>query len=179
MTKGNEEKRYVGKTDEELSPDGIRNLKEINDFHVDVVYSSPMKRCLQSAEILFPKAAHKICEQIKECDFGMFEYKNFSELRHNEEYIKWLDSGGKSDFPMGENLNVFKKRCIDGFLRIVKNSDKNKFENIAIVTHGGVIMAVFEKFADGNFYDWQIKNGEGLSAEFDMAKSSLHNIERL
>lgn len=177
MTKGNEEKRYVGKTDENLSENGINKLKN-KKFDVDAVYSSPMKRCVQTAKILFPNKNIITCELIAECDFGCFEYKNYEELKNDSIYITWLESYGESGFPEGEDTKAFKKRSVDGFLKIVKDADFKKYKKIAIVTHGGVIMSIFEKFTDSDFYNWQLKNGEQITADFYCDEMILKNIER-
>ena len=50
MTKGNEEKRYIGTTDEDLSPSGVRALLEAKEAgrypKADLLYISPMRRCV-------------------------------------------------------------------------------------------------------------------------------------
>ena len=57
-TKGNLEKRYIGRTDEDLCGEGIKKLKE--DTYAGIyppaqaVFSSPMKRCLSTAECIYP-----------------------------------------------------------------------------------------------------------------------------
>ncbi|MCI1958577.1 MAG: histidine phosphatase family protein [Clostridia bacterium] len=178
MTKGNEERRYVGKTDENLSGNGISLLKNIVRTGVDAVYSSPMKRCIQTAEILFPKKRINVCELIAECDFGCFEYKNYEELKNDDKYISWLKSNGKLGFPCGEDTNEFKKRCVEGFLNIAKDAYNKNYNKIAVVTHGGVIMSIFERFTDTDFYNWQLKNGEYITADFDYSEMILKNIER-
>jgi alpha-ribazole phosphatase len=47
------------------------------------------------------------------------------------------------------------------------------------VVHGGTIMSVMEKYAvpKGNYYDFQVKNGQGYITEFDGEKIKvLENI---
>ena len=55
MTKGNEEKRYVGRTDEPLSRRGREQILQKKTDGVyppaGAVWSSPMRRCLQTAEL--------------------------------------------------------------------------------------------------------------------------------
>ena len=60
---------------------------------------SPMKRCIQTAELIYPK--NQITQEVllKECDFGIFEGKTYEELKDREEYQAWLDSGGTIAFP--------------------------------------------------------------------------------
>ena len=57
MTKGNKEKRYIGTTDESLCLEGIQLLEERKGMYPEVtyVYVSPMKRCVQTAEIIYPE----------------------------------------------------------------------------------------------------------------------------
>ena len=86
MTKGNKEKRYIGTTDESLCLEGIQLLEERKGMYPEVtyVYVSPMKRCVQTAEIIYPKmmkaGAYSCNEKLRECDFGLFENHNYIEL---------------------------------------------------------------------------------------------------
>ena len=79
ITKGNLKKRYLGTTDEELCQEGIDLLEEKKDEFakkdVSIVFSSPMKRCLQTAKTLFPKHEIIVIPELSECDFGIFEIK--------------------------------------------------------------------------------------------------------
>ena len=54
-TKGNEERRYIGRTDEDITKKSEEYLKAVKVFDVNAVFSSPLKRCVRTAEILFPK----------------------------------------------------------------------------------------------------------------------------
>ena len=57
MTKGNQEHRYVGTTDEGLLPEEKERLQARAadmDFHPSVVFVSPARRCRETAACLFP-----------------------------------------------------------------------------------------------------------------------------
>ena len=105
-TYGNTLGRYIGTTDEELCEEGreaLKRLKAGRDFAAarpDVVYASPLKRCVQTAEILFPEIPVKLVPDLRECDFGAFENKNYKELSGNAAYQAWIDSGGTLTFPV-------------------------------------------------------------------------------
>ena len=79
-TLSNKEGRYLGKTDETLSPDGIGALeKSVADRSyptADVLFSGPMKRCLETAQILYPGQTPIIIPEWTEMDFGAFEGHN-------------------------------------------------------------------------------------------------------
>lgn len=159
LTKGNIEKRYIGTTDEDLCSQGIYAVKAREYPYAERIISSPMKRCIQTAEIIYNNMDIEIADDLRECDFGDFENKNFEELKNNPQYIKWLDSMGKLPFPNGEAHGNFCVRCCRCFEKIIM---ENNAKSTAFVIHGGTIMAILERYAGKSFYDWQIKNGQWL-----------------
>lgn len=169
-TKGNINKKYIGTTDESLCSEGIEELKNKKYFKPEIVYSSPMKRCIETSEIIFPKIKPVIIENLKECDFGEFENKNYIELSDNENYQKWIDSNGTLPFPDGETIKEFKERTIKGFLEAVKDAEKKNIKNAAFVVHGGTIMAVLDRFSNPHkdYYSWQVKNCCGYSVSSEI-----------
>ena len=55
MTAGNREKRYVGcHTDEDLCEEGIAQIQSNEYPRVDRLYVSPLKRCITTAELIYP-----------------------------------------------------------------------------------------------------------------------------
>lgn len=160
-TKGNQEKRYVGSTDEWLLPEERERLQQLSVPEIDCLYVSPMKRCRETADILFPNMQQTVIEDFRECDFGMFEYKNYIELSGKEEYQRFIDTNGESGFPGGETRTEFQDRCCEAFENIMK---REKRERIGLVVHGGTIMALLDRYSNPHkdYYEWQIGNGEGL-----------------
>ncbi len=152
-TKGNKLRRYIGITDEDIAgADCLRG----NYPPCDTVISSPMKRCLQTAELLYPNQVPIICDKLRECDFGDFENKSYEDLKDDTRYAKWLESGGELPFPNGEARADFIKRSVDGFFELLPERG-----TAAYVIHGGNIMAIMRSLFGGGFYDYQVKNGCG------------------
>jgi len=62
-------------------------------------------------------------------------------------------------FPGGESRADFAKRCVDAFEKLKESGS----EDTALIVHGGTIMAIMERYAmpKGDYYDFQVKNGEG------------------
>ena len=57
QTAGNRLRRYIGVTDQPLSPEGIEAAnRHAKDLTLDRVYVSPLTRARQTAAILFPNA---------------------------------------------------------------------------------------------------------------------------
>lgn len=168
-TKGNLEKRYIGRTDEEILP--IINIGTHQYEPISAVYTSEKKRCIQTANLIYPSVKKITVSDINECDFGDFEGKTYEELKNNNFYQEYISSGGKKSPPNGENIYNFKKRCYNGYKFIIDDAKNKGYENIAVVTHGGVIMTIFEKYSNVNdFYFWQIPNLGFIKSEIDEEK---------
>ena len=104
LTQGNLERRYTGcRTDEPLCPQGAEALRARTFPPAARVFASPMKRCLETAAILYPGAPVEIIDDFRECDFGAFENQNYAGLSRRADYRAWLDSGGELPFPQGES----------------------------------------------------------------------------
>ena len=166
-TQGNAEKRYIGRTDEPLSDEGSSELRNICYPPCDILAASPMKRCLMTADIIYPDMEKLICPELIEIDFGRFEGKNYIELSGDEDYQKWIESGGTLPFPDGEDVNSFKKRCIDGFIRLYNELPHDC--KLSLIVHGGTIMSLMERFLlpPCSYYDNQCGNGHGYIVDFD------------
>ncbi len=162
QTIGNMEKRYIGVTDEELYVIPERKYPEC-----EIIVSSPLKRCIQTANIIYPAKRVDIFNDLREIDFGDFEGKNYKELENNSDYQQWINSNGTISFPNGEDYRTFKDRCCKVFEIITEKYKKS--DSIAFVVHGGTIMSILERFATPkmNFYDYQIKNNSGYITNYD------------
>jgi len=182
-TKGNIQSRYIGSTDEELCQEGINGLEGNlykNIYPVaDIVFASPMKRCIQTAEIIYPylNKSLYIINRFKEINFGRFEGKNYLELNGDTRYQEWIGSGGAKKFPGGEDRKTFSRRCIAGFKRALKIctdlQEKEELRENAVVSfivHGGTIMSVLEAFAgEGSYFNYQCSNGHGYRFKADIS----------
>ena len=152
-TYGNTLGRYIGTTDEELCPEGreelaaLRECGQYRSICPDLVYVSPLRRCRQTAEILFPGVPQEICRNLRECDFGEFENKNYKELSGNPAYQAWVDSGGTLPFPGGESREAFQERCRAEFARVLRARRKQAGSSAAFVVHGGTIMSILSAYA--------------------------------
>ena len=161
-TQGNLSGKYIGsRTDEPLCEEGIRELKGKTYPQAQILFVSPMKRCIQTAELLYPGLEQRKIPLLQECDFGDFENKNYKELSGNPDYQAWIDSGGTLPFPGGEDSEEFRSRCRRGFLQCVETAFSLGSPETAIVAHGGTIMSILSAYGrpSRDYFDWQIKNG--------------------
>lgn len=168
-TKGNLRGNYIGITDEQLMEDKSIIVTSNQYPMVEEVFTSPLKRCVQTASIIYPAFNPIIEPGFCECNFGDFENKNYQDLYGNESYQKWIDSNGSIPFPNGESRQEFNQRVYDGFYRSVITCLRKGFKEVAFVVHGGTIMSILEQFASPHhdLYYWQVKNGGGYVISLD------------
>ena len=150
ITNANLDGIYIGKTDEPLCSEGVGELyKKLGDYvypGVQRVYSSPLKRCLSTAGILFPEASCISVEDLREMDFGDFEGKKAQELMNLPEYKQFLKGGLDNPPPNGESMRDVIERCYSGISFVVADMMREGYTNCAVVTHGGIIMNLLSCF---------------------------------
>lgn len=170
-TQANKERRYLGKTDASLSEEGVEALRyrKTRDFYPEVrhLFISPMKRCVETAEIIYPGLCPVTIPEWEEMDFGRFEYRNYEELKDNVQYREWIGSGGTRAFPGGESRGDFILRCKSGFVRMCKELSLAVGRYTAepvqagIIVHGGTIMSLLSLYGGLDYFDCQVLNGRG------------------
>ena len=183
-TAANKEHRYLGRTDETLSIEGKENLlqyeKQGKYPKADMVFISPMKRCKETAQLLYATVTTREIPEWTEMDFGDFEGKNYTELQHDERYQTWIDCNGTMPFPNGESREMFIRRCMQGMDKFIQSlyeemADR-KIENVAAVVHGGTIMALLSSICGGEYFDYQVKNGEGFVCSLTLERGKTWSI---
>mgnify|MGYP002903883421 CR=1 FL=1 len=85
-TYGNTLGRYIGVTDEPLCEEGKKELEQRTMDTVELLFVSPLKRCLETADILYPYAKQVKIPEFAECNFGEFENKNYQELKEKVDF---------------------------------------------------------------------------------------------
>lgn len=160
---------YIGTKDVELSKEGIEELKKLDSDWVypgtPVVFTSPLKRCLQTCEILYPSIKPIIIDQLCECSFGEWEGLTAEDLSNNEDFKQWLAGSTEVKPPKGESNADFTRRVCNIFQDIVDGLIKTGNTNCVIVTHGGVIMTLLSVYGlpQAKPFDWAMENGCGYS----------------
>ena len=164
---GAEKGQYIGHMDVDLSEQGRRelwDLKEQYDYpEVPVVFSSPLKRCRETASILYPDNEVLILDDLIEYNFGEFEGCTAEDLKDNEDFRAWLSGDKDACPPHGESNQEFATRVAAVFNQLVDGLLKTGITSAAVVTHGGVIMTIMSMFAlpEAPMTDWASPNGNG------------------
>ena len=153
MTAGNLQGLYIGSgTDLPLCDEGRAQLAELKERfvypQVDTVFSSPLLRAVETANILFPGAAHQFTvHDLREAGFGKFEGRPVKDLVHDEDFKKWI-TPGSGYLPEGaEPTEQFHARCADSLMKLFEYMIRMDVTEAACVTHGGVIMSMLSQRA--------------------------------
>lgn len=161
--------RYIGATDVPLSAEGEQELRRLDrelDYpYAKVVFTSPLKRCTKTAEILYPQIKPLVIDQLSECHFGEWENKTADELRGEEDFGKWLAGDTSVKPPRGESNADFTRRICLMFENIVDGLMKTGTTDAVIVTHGGVMNTLLAVYGlpQAKPFDWACDNGYGYS----------------
>ena len=179
ITQGNIEKRYMGQTDMSLCTEGIRAIqkKASEGTYPDaqMLFISPLKRCRETARIIYPTMEPIIIEELKEMDFGDFEGKNYNDLNDNPVYQAYIDSNGELAFPNGENKQQFSERVMKGLEMVIATAAQEGVQTIACIVHGGTTMAACAGLGLAEYFDSIVGNGGLLEIDitYDISHSRI------
>jgi len=141
--------RYIGRTDAELSENGLKQAERIKayfkDIKLDMVISSPLKRCRGVAEqIALQKDTRLIIEEcLAEIDFGLWEALSYNEIEkeYREEWEEYMARPLLFTFPQGDNVVNYINKSAACFERYAGEFTGN----ILFVSHAGFIKSVISK----------------------------------
>jgi broad specificity phosphatase PhoE len=139
----NVEKVFRGRADVSLDELGIRQAellsKYLSNWRLEAIYSSPVKRALDTANIIarYQNVAVRIAEGLTDFDFG--EWQSLPEQEVMRLYPdllnEWHSNPHKVRMPGGESLEDAKKRAVE-----VVNDVLSKHQgSVALVSHRVVI----------------------------------------
>ena len=163
-SEANIKNRFSGITDVELTELGMEQAikagEKLKDKTIHNIFSSPLKRAKNTAEIIadeigFNKKDIIIDNCLTEVNFGIFENLTWEEIieQYAEESESWIKFKHKYKFPKGEGYDDIKSRISRFFENVPDNS--------LVATHYGVIQSVllyYEIADDTNIWDYHISN---------------------
>ena len=184
QTDYNVEKRVQSSLDIPLNAHGVAQAKELANnlatIQFDCIYSSPLSRAMQTAEIVVNNRPIKIITNpgLQERNFGILCGKIMNITDAPADTL--IDLGkDKVDIPAallfsddytpnGESNKMFIKRICDTMVEIAKTTNAN---TIGISTHAGVIGAMVLSFTNFDFSG--VPNAEYLKMQWDGKNFSL------
>lgn len=157
----NIEDRYLGRTDVPLNSTGRKQAKElakkVQKLNIDLVISSPLKRTLETVQVVFPDK-----EIIKDYHFierstGVYEglTKQEAQNKFPELYRRNITRIFDEAPPKGETIRQVQLRVFEGLDEL-----KQKYQNkiILIVTHAFIAKVINKYFyqnqSDDDFFNF-------------------------
>jgi len=151
-TEWNEKRIWQGVVDTELSTRGIEEVEKVAEFFknksIDAIFSSPMRRALQTANIIASKIGYDsdkiiIDNRLRECEIRLWNGKTNEEIAqlYAMQFQEWFTSLN-SNIAGVESLESVQKRMHD-LLRDVIVHFTNK--NVIIVSHAIAMRMLISK----------------------------------
>ena len=176
-TDANEQGRYAGSWDVELTEGGREELFRLKESGI---YPSPcgkrlatsgMKRAEQTFGIIYGDVPHERIGAFREMRFGDFEGKTYYDLENDEDFRSWLDDEtGEVFCRNGECRKLFmEQRIIPAVYALVADG-----RDTVTVCHGGTISAVMSGlfgYEGKSYLDYIPKSGRGYEITFDGGKA--------
>ena len=183
QTEMNAQSLYFGKLNPPLNDLGINQAyqakeKLLNiDYDYDIIYSSPLERARQTAEICNYLDKKIIFDtNLEEINFGIFEGLNFKQIseKYPNEVKKMKEDWKNFNYITGESPNEMFQRAIS----FLKNLDFSK--NNLIVAHWGIINCIISYFISGNldsYWKFKIQNASIVIFEGNFEFSYLTKLD--
>jgi len=138
-TEWNVQEVFRGRIDIELNETGLRQAELLAEYlsrlNIDAVYSSPLKRALNTAQAIAShhKLEVKISPGLLDFDFGKWQGLSHPEVkdRYKQLYAQWLENPHLIRMPDGESLNGVRKRALGVVNEVVAKHEGT----IVLVSH--------------------------------------------
>lgn len=148
---------YGGAADYPLSDSGKQTAEEVahslKEVLVDKIYSSPLRRAIQTAEAIdtMKKCGITIIIGLKERNsYGVLSGCNKNECKEIYGYLlsELKDKPGdyySDELVLGAEPRIeFDQRVKDALIAVAVNAEENGYHSVAIVTHGNVTRSIYQ-----------------------------------
>lgn len=182
QTDWNKKELILGHTDVPINETGKLQAVQIKEKLLkmptpDAVFSSDLKRCVQTAKIVYPMQKINKTRLLREINFGIYEGKNRWEVRKNDYLFSEILNNYNhplhlfTPFPKGESSAQAFQRLLRFLLQI---AEKYNNKCVALFTHGDLIELIFEI---NNMQIPEIKHGSFFCCNFDTKKMTFHDFK--
>ena len=164
----NKKKLFTGWHDPDLTDQGVKKAFELKSEYGNIefnfIYSSPLKRAFQTAEIMSNGTEFIVDERLKERSYGDWSGQSKDLIREEvgENELFLARRGWSTSPPNGESLRDVKDRVVSFLEDLPKNG------KILVVSHGNTIRAISVALGTNtveNVSSYEIKVGTHLLFE--------------
>lgn len=159
-----------------------RTAAYFREQRIDAVYSSPLKRALETAQIIAQPLGLPVTvlEQFREVNVGTLEGRATQEdwALHDRIFEDWLvHDRAESTFPGGENLTQLVARVRDGLRMVVAGRDGQR---LVVAAHGGILVASIRSLCPGvalaDLEPLQIANCAITELELELEDGEIEHV---
>lgn len=153
---------FRGRADVPLDETGRRQAELLTEYldprKLDVVYSSPLVRALETAEVVATRhrLAVEVSPGLTDIDFGEWQGLTHAEVRerYGDAYAAWRDRPDEAIIPAGESLAEVRERA----MAVIGNLVSGAFGAAVIVSHRVVLkLLVCAMLGLDNSYFWNFR----------------------
>ncbi len=181
QTEMNAQSLYFGKLNPPLNDLGISQAyqarEKLLNIDYDNIYSSPLERAKQTAEICNYLDKDIVYDSnLEEINFGIFEGLTFKEIseKYPVEVKKMKEDWKEYNYVTGESPKEMLQRAVS-FLEILDYTKNN-----LIVSHWGIINSIISYFISGNldsYWKFKIQNASIVIFEGNFEFSYLTKLD--
>ena len=169
----NEEKRWQGHMDYELTEKGktqsycLKEHFEKHNINPNMIYSSPLKRALDTALLVFPERKIIKIPDLIEGNSGVFSGKTNSEIqdKYPEFALQFKHTQNFDIVPEAESRYELRKRAVNAMNFLIQGHNDDNV--VSVVSHGG-IMAFLLAVILGTNRVWKLKIPNTAVFEFNI-----------
>lgn len=176
-TSYNREEIFRGRIDIPLNKTGEKQAKilaeNLRNFKIDKIFSSPLKRAIQTAEEIskIQNIKMDVEESLIDMDFGRWQGLSLKEVkkRFPQEYKIWEETPQKIKIPQGESLKDVRKRLRKFLEERVFNLEEDF--TVCIVSHRVINkILILTLLGLSNRYFWYIKQDVAKFTVFEKTR---------
>lgn len=159
----NKKRFFYGKADVSINETGKEQASQIHQLlkgrAISRIYTSQLKRTLETAAIIFPDQIPTAYKALNERDFGLWEGRTANEIQAAFPLVweEWLESPFDVTPSKAEPFQKFKDR-VQSIVEEIRETDDDE---IAIVGHLGVLRLIYQFLVDPEADFWSIDIPQG------------------
>ncbi|MYL28705.1 histidine phosphatase family protein [Halobacillus halophilus] len=178
LTEGNRQKQYIGWSDLPLLEEGREKLVKIKDQipAADLIYSSDLIRCVETAELLFPGRRFRSSSSLREIHFGDWEKCTYEDLKDVDAYRAWVSRPDHHTPPNGERYAHVQRRVERFLLYLLRTVTKYSVQSAVVITHGGPLREMVSWITGTPLWTYPVHPGEGIKVKLKGAGGMSWNL---
>ena len=168
------------KIDYDLTEKGVRQAEQTARYFaamhaerpIDAIFSSPLKRAIQTAEIFAAATGHpvQVIEELREINCGDYDGAPPTDemwAEHDRILLAWRNGDHDARFPGGEDFHELRARARSALGQAVAGRDG---QAVVLVAHGGIVGAALADICPELDHDlvWRVPNRNCAITELEL-----------